>query len=294
MIASKRFHQTMKRGEAWVAETPIGMAEQLLQSLIEAVDRLEEGDRVGDVDQDRQPQLTGGIPERGETRIVRHQQVAVGILEVEAEVFPDFEPLGTRRHRLAETGDETIGETGGGRLGPVDVAEGGEAAGIGTVVTVEVGLKLVAPAAVEVDHPGHAAFVHQGEESGDILDHPIAVGREPAAEVVVGIDDREAGAPDGVRGDLQAGARLVVAQQDIGGGTVHHAAPPIGVGEEAQRAPRPPVPDERAVFHMGHAFIGHGRARALPYTPIQIHTVPPFWNWGNHRACAASISSTIA
>src|SRR5438270_929928 len=73
-------------------EVPVGVPLALLPSLVGRVERPEERDRVGDVDDDREVELRGRRPERVETRIVNRDEPPIGIARPQAEQFPDLEP----------------------------------------------------------------------------------------------------------------------------------------------------------------------------------------------------------
>jgi hypothetical protein len=63
---------------------------------------------------------------------------------------------------------------------------------VAAVVAVEVFLQLAAPPAVQVDHGGDVARVHQPHERRDIRNGPALAG-EPASQVSVGVNGRDAG-----------------------------------------------------------------------------------------------------
>ena len=96
-------------------EMPVRVGAQLLPALVRRVERLEEGDRVGDVDDDRDPELGGGRPQRVEPRVVDGDQPAVRIARAQAERLPDLEPAGAARDRVAQPRRLRLAERGIGR-----------------------------------------------------------------------------------------------------------------------------------------------------------------------------------
>ena len=113
------------------------------------------------------------------------------------------------RLRLAKTGV-------GREIVVVDPGEDGEAVRIGLLVAGELGAQAVAPAAIEVDDGAHAGFVHRRDELADRLVEPVvAPGQEGVAEVIVGVDDREARLEDFMRLHRQHRPRFVLAESQI-------------------------------------------------------------------------------
>ena len=103
------------------------------------VERIEEGDRIGDVDQHRQIQLAGSRPQRVESRIVHCHQRAVLIAHMQAEWLPDLQPLGTTRGLRAELRGGPLAEMIAmlRPLAPIDAAEDSEALGRGGLEMLE-------------------------------------------------------------------------------------------------------------------------------------------------------------
>jgi hypothetical protein len=83
---------------------------------------------------------------------------------------------------------------------------------VAPVVAVEVFLQFVAPPAVEVDHGADVARVHQPHERRDIRNGPALAG-EPASQMGVGIDRRDAGVGNGRLRQPQPGIRAVLRQR---------------------------------------------------------------------------------
>ena len=148
----ERLHQPPVRGELRTGERPLGVGQQLLEPLVVAVDRIEEGGRVGRVDEHRQPELAGRREHGRGALVVGEQQAARGIAEAEPERLPDLQPARAGGGRTPQRLGQLVAEpVAGGRAGPVELAEGDEATRVSAVEAVEVRLELRVPAAVEVD-----------------------------------------------------------------------------------------------------------------------------------------------
>jgi hypothetical protein len=180
--------QPVERRLAGSSGPPAGVLQQLLEPLVVPVKGLEEGERVGGVDDHRQAQLAGRHEHLGQPGIVGQHPPAAGVLDGQAQVLPDLDPTGAGRPGRLQAPDQRRGRVGPAQGRPVQVTVGGEAAGMGAVVAVEVGLQLLAPAAVQVDDRGHADLVHQVEQGRDVGRGPAAVRVQPSPQVVVGVD----------------------------------------------------------------------------------------------------------
>ena len=75
-------------------EVPVRVVVELLPALVGRVERLEERDRVGDVDDHRDVELRGGLPERIESLVVHRHQPTGRIASPQAQQLPDLEPDG--------------------------------------------------------------------------------------------------------------------------------------------------------------------------------------------------------
>ena len=181
-------------GRASRVEMPIGVAMELFPALVEAVERLEEGDGIGDADHHRQTQFGGGGPEGVEARVVDGHQATVRVAHAQPERFPDLQAARPDRRRLAQAARLGLAESAiDGDVGVVDTSEDGEALGVGILVAGDLGPEHVAPLAVEIDDRLHAGLVHRLDQLGDRAARPVAGEvAEGAAEVVVGVDHREA------------------------------------------------------------------------------------------------------
>ena len=83
-------------------EVPVRVRVQLLPALVVRIERLEERDRVGDVDDDREAQVGGGRPERVEPRVVDVDEAAVGVARPQPEQLPDLEPARPARRGVPQ------------------------------------------------------------------------------------------------------------------------------------------------------------------------------------------------
>ena len=113
--------QSSKRGHARVIgpvvrpgrpEVPVGMLVELLPALVRRIERLEECDRVRDMDHDRQAELGRGRPERVEPGVVDRHEPAVGVAGAQPERLPDLEATRPARGGVAEPGRLGLPEAG--------------------------------------------------------------------------------------------------------------------------------------------------------------------------------------
>src|SRR5215203_5672569 len=95
-------------------EVPVRVFVQLLPTFVEAVERRKEGDRVGDVNQNRHVELRGSRPERIESRIVDRNELALGIAQAQPESLPDLQSSRAERHRLSQALRLRLAKTGVG------------------------------------------------------------------------------------------------------------------------------------------------------------------------------------
>jgi hypothetical protein len=195
---------------------------QLLPALVGRVERIEEGDRVGDVDQHRQVQLAGSRPQRVESRIVHRHQRAVLIAHMQAEWLPDLQPLGATRGLRAKLGGGPLTKSIAmlGPLAPIDSAEDSEALGRSGLEMIEPLVQnLLTPAAVEVDIHAHIGLVERVEQ---LADRPLApAAAEIRAKVIMRVDHREARPCDRRRLGDKRGMRQKLMQVQI---TIHSRA----------------------------------------------------------------------
>ena len=88
-------HQPVEGGELITAEPPRGHLAQFVEALIVSIEWFEEGHRVGGVDQNWQPNFTGGNEHLGQARIIREYQLPRCVGDVEAKVLPYLQSAGT-------------------------------------------------------------------------------------------------------------------------------------------------------------------------------------------------------
>ncbi len=212
----ERLEQAVVVAGAEMRERPPGVGQQLLETLVGGVDRAEEGPRVGGVDEHRHACLRGDAPDRCQPLVVGQEQLAALVGEAEPEILPHLEPPGAGGQRAPQAARQALAESRRRRLGPVEVAEGREAARPASVVAPQVGLELVAPEPVEIDDRPHVDGVHVGQQARDVGHRPVSVGAEPAAEMVVGVDGGVGGALRAMFGSPQGRTRQIVAQPQVG------------------------------------------------------------------------------
>jgi len=153
----ERRYQAVEPGVLGVMERPVGAGQQFLEALVALVNRIEERHGVGGVDGDRDAEPARGVPQRVQPRVIGQDHPAVGVPDTQAEVLPHLQAAGARRHRPFEALGQPRLRVRLPQQVPVDMAEGGEPAGVAPVVPVEVCFQLIAPPAVEVDHGGDVA-----------------------------------------------------------------------------------------------------------------------------------------
>ena len=193
-------------GNIRVGERPLGVAKQLLQALVSAVERIEEGGRVGGVDQ--APAGRARRRRRTPGRCARHRGARACrrlSRKPSPSVFQTFTPRApAAAERRSDSASSVAEGIAGGGKPPVELAEGEEAAGVGAVVALEVRLELGVPAAVEVDRRLDPVVVAELEVGvhldrpppraapGEVRLDPVGVGLGPASEVGVAVDHPEA------------------------------------------------------------------------------------------------------
>ena len=213
-----------RRERGAVAEVPIGIREQLLHPLVRAVERLEERDRVGDVDRDGDAQACRRVPERTEPTVVGHQQLAAVVTDPQTELLPDLQPARTGEDAAFELRRESVAEPCLLGDAPVQLAEREEPVRMGGVVPFEVGSELVALQPVEVHDGGDVARVHDLEQLPDIGCGPSVIGRQPSPEMVVGVDDGEPSPWHVVDGKAKGRARPELVEREVAKPRIHGAS----------------------------------------------------------------------
>jgi glutamine---fructose-6-phosphate transaminase (isomerizing) len=196
------------------AEPPRGHLGELLGPLVEAVQRLEEGDRVSHVDQHRQAELAGRGEDVAEPLVVRQHPSPGAVDDGQAEVLPHLEPAGAGCRGGGQVGDEPLGGPVLEQPSPVELGERHEPAGVRLVVPLEV-LRQLAGSAVEIDHGRDVVRVHEVDQGRDVGDQPGAVAGEPPAEVVVHVHRRVRGPRHLGGGEPELGDRRVVGEPQI-------------------------------------------------------------------------------
>src|SRR4051794_9101239 len=155
---------------------------ELLDSFVRAIERLKERNRVRSMDQYRKPELSCGLENRDHPRVVWKDQPTGVVADSQPQVLPHLETAGTALLRPLKACDQRLGTLALGDESPVDMAERREASSVRTVVSIEILIKFIAPAPVEVHDGPDLQFIHQVEERRDIRDHPAAPGTHPRCQ----------------------------------------------------------------------------------------------------------------
>ena len=173
-------------------EVPVRVGVQLLPALVGRVERLEERDRVGDVDDDRDVELGGGLPQRIEPRVVHGHETTMDRARRRPSSFQTLRPRRPASTDVAQPALPPTRRTRGrrpsrrspGRQRPHAVRDQAPASD-------RLCREHIALAAVQVDHQLDAGRVERGDELRRSTRRPVAAERR--AEVVVGVDDGNAG-----------------------------------------------------------------------------------------------------
>jgi hypothetical protein len=161
---------------------------ELLPALVPGVERLEEGDRVGDVDDDREVKLCGGGPERIEAPVVDRDETAVGIARPQSEQLPDLEPARSPRRGVPQPGRLRLSERRvSGPAVVVEAREDRDPIRICRLPSIDLRRQRVALAAVQVDDHLDARLVECRDQLRRGTRRPVTTERR--AEVVVRVDD---------------------------------------------------------------------------------------------------------
>ncbi len=135
-------------------EVPVGMLVELLPALVRGIERLEERDRVRDMDRHRHPELPRRRPQGIQARVVDRDQPSARVPGPKPEELPHLEAAGTGGDAVAEA--RRLGLAERRVLRPAVVVEAREhrhAAREGVLPALDLAAQLVAPAAVEVHDP---------------------------------------------------------------------------------------------------------------------------------------------
>ena len=161
--------RSWRLGNVVAVEEPVGVLVQLVPALVVAVQRREEGGRVGGVDHDRPLVLAADLPDRVELRVVDRHELAVLVAVAQPEGLVELQALGPGLEARLQPLGLALAPAASSMPVEVDQGEGEEPAGMGLVEGGEGLLEPVAPAAVEVDDRLHAGRVHLREIVLDTL-----------------------------------------------------------------------------------------------------------------------------
>src|SRR6476469_6605034 len=128
----------------------VRVREQLLPTLVVRIERLEERDRIGDVDDDREAQVGGGRPKGVEPRVVDVDEATVSVARPQPEQLPDLEPSRSPRGGVPQP--SRLGLAEGQVRGPtvvVEPREDGDAIRIRDLPPLDLGGEGLPLAAIE-------------------------------------------------------------------------------------------------------------------------------------------------
>ena len=176
-------------------EVPVRVGVELLPALVSCVEWLEERDRVGDVDDDRQVELGGGAQSgssRGSSTATSRPPGS------RARSPSSFQTLRPRAPRAAESRSRAASVSpNAGSVSPAVVVEAGkdrDAIRIGRLPALDLVRERVALATVEVDDHLDAGRVERRDQLRRSARRPVATERR--TEMVVGVDDRDTSAAE--------------------------------------------------------------------------------------------------
>ncbi len=259
-------------------EVPVGVLAQLLVALVRGVERLEERDRVGDVDRHRQAELPRRRPQRVEAGVVHRHESAPGVARPQPQELPHLEAARPRRGAVPQPGRLHLPEVGApGPHGVVETGEHRDAVPERRPV-LQLACEGVAPAAVEVHDRGDVRGVEGRRQLG--RGPPVPAVREwGGAEVVVGVDGRDRRA--GERGRVAGPQARTAARRRRGGDR-----PATRLAVRPPEVPYPLSPDSvmpRTKYFwatMNRMIIG---SRLTSAPAIISGHLPTNWPWKNAR-----------
>ena len=191
---------------------------QLFPALVEAVEWLEEGDRIRDVDEHRHIQFAGGLPHGIEPLVIDRDQLAFVVAQVQAERLPHLQAARTHGYGLAQALRLGLAEVAVGReVLVINAREDREAVRIGLLVAGQLLLQALAELAIQVDHRLHAGSVHRLQELSDraLAEVVFLQWDEGVSQVIVRVDHREARLRDLCHRRGEHGTRLKIAEEQI-------------------------------------------------------------------------------
>src|SRR5450759_4673679 len=201
-------------------EGPIRVSVQLLPTLIEAVDRQEEGLRIGSVDRHRHLQGSDGLPHEVETRIVDTHPLLASLLAPEKTKGLEYlQPFRAGLVCVLDPVGLELGVPRIGRPGPCRFGEDDETAGVRGLQFADRVAQTRAIASRHVHHGPNVLAVHDGKTIRRI--HAEADrARIPAArgegDVSVKVDHRKSGARHVRLGNVKHALRLISLQRQGG------------------------------------------------------------------------------
>ena len=208
-------HEGLEGEQVRGAEGPVRVLAQLLHPLVEAVHGGEEGHRVGDVDEDHQPQLPGVLEDRGQAGVVHRDVAARPVPQHEADVLPELDAPAALGLDLRQGAVDVAVEVRIVQAGDLNGAEIDEELLVsGHFPEKPVDMRAVH--GVQVHHVGHPHGPVAGHQVPGVeqLLEPLPGEELPA--VGVGVDDLELRPGEQVLRRDQAGFGLEFIQVDAG------------------------------------------------------------------------------
>ena len=141
---------------------------QFEPAFVEAVVGLPELGGVGGVDQHRNPQLAGLVPQRRQARVVDRNPVAVGVPIRHSKALEDFQARSTVPHVLFQLRGSLLAPAGFPDAEEVGVGEEDEARRMPRGHVLEPVGQRKAAAAGEVHHDRHVELVHLTHQALDV------------------------------------------------------------------------------------------------------------------------------
>ena len=138
------------------------MAVQFLPALVMVIQRIEEGHRVGNVDEHRPVQRGSRLPDRVQSRVVKRSAAPLIVGDTQAKGLPDLQALRAPGSLLLQPPCCPLAKAGPllRPLCPVHAAKDAKAIrGLGLKQVQMAAQNLFAPAAVQVDVLAHARSI---------------------------------------------------------------------------------------------------------------------------------------
>ena len=133
----ERSDQLIERGELWSVKVPLRVTMEFVPAFVKAVEGPEKGHRVRRVDQHRDAQSAGLVPQGRDTRIVGHDQLALIIARLQPQLFEYLEPTCAGVHIGFQSGHRVLCPIRLANARPVHIAKAHKAPRISLVQGLE-------------------------------------------------------------------------------------------------------------------------------------------------------------